>query len=161
MKEIPLTQGKVALVDDEDFEVLKLHKWFVIDQGCGINYAVRNTPTGLKKPRQRCVRMHRVIMGTPNGLETDHINGNGLDNRRENLRILTHQENMQNCAFHRSSKHIGTYKRSDIKTRPFQAQIHIKGKTINLGYYATEQAGQHVYDLACWLYGYGRSVYAL
>ncbi len=89
MKEIPLTQGKVALVDDEDYEYLTQWKW------CYNRYAVRCI--GPKNHRQR-IAMHQVILNPPEGLETDHIDRNKLNNQRSNLRAVTRSENMQNKA---------------------------------------------------------------
>lgn len=81
-KSIPLTQGKFALVDDEDFEYLNQFKWTII----------KRTYAG----RRDGILMHRVIMNTPSGMETDHINGDGFDNRKINLRICTRAENGRN-----------------------------------------------------------------
>jgi hypothetical protein len=92
MKEIPLTQGKVAIVDDEDYEYLNQWKWCVTDTG----YAIRQA----SRPSKKGIRMHRVIMQTPDGMDTDHINGNKLDNRRCNLRICTRSQNLQNSLAH-------------------------------------------------------------
>jgi hypothetical protein len=91
MKQIPLSQqgkhkGKfIALVDDGDFEWLNQWRWSFIGNG----YAYR-------KVNQKNIRMHKVIMECPKNLFIDHINGNRLDNRRENLRIATFQQNSQN-----------------------------------------------------------------
>ena len=85
MKNIPLTKGKFAIVDDDDFEWLSKWKWFVNGR-----YASRS----INKHQQ--ITMHREIMHTPDDMETDHINRNGLDNRKENLRICTRSENQQN-----------------------------------------------------------------
>lgn len=89
MKKIKLTQGKYALVDDDDFEELNKYKWCYI--GCG--YAVRSVG---KRLHQKTVYMHRVIMNTPKGYETDHINHDRLDNRKCNLKVCTPCENQRN-----------------------------------------------------------------
>ena len=91
MKEIPLTKGKVALVDDEDFEEVSKVTWYLVK--------IRNTCYAhgyVKPPSKKMEYMHRLILKTPEDMETDHINGNGLDNRKENLRVVTHRQNMQN-----------------------------------------------------------------
>jgi hypothetical protein len=86
-KEIPLTKGKVAIVDDEDFEELSKYKW----RFSSTEYAVRHTTVNGKKCQ---FRMHRVVMNLGGSqLEVDHINHNTLDNRKSNLRICTHAEN--------------------------------------------------------------------
>jgi hypothetical protein len=87
---IPLTQNLFALVDAEDYEWLKDYKWHVTRRGaCGTAYAGR-------RERGRLVLMHRQIMNPPKGMVVDHINGNGLDNRRCNLRICTQKQNVHN-----------------------------------------------------------------
>jgi len=89
MKKIPLSQqGKnkdkhFALVDDEDFDKVNKFRWSITNNG----YALKKSGT-----RQ----MHRLILNTPKGKDTDHINGNKLDNRRENLRVVTRSENNAN-----------------------------------------------------------------
>lgn len=87
MKQISLTKGKYVLVDDEDFEYLNQWKWY-FDR-----YAMRNEKVNGKR---RKVLIHRIIMNTPEGFETDHINGDKLDNRRANLRICTTSQNQAN-----------------------------------------------------------------
>lgn len=87
MKEIQLTQRKVALVDDEDFEGLNQWRWHFTNSG----YAARRA-----WPSNKIVLMHREIMNTPTGKDTDHINRNGLDNRRTNLRVCTRSQNNLN-----------------------------------------------------------------
>jgi hypothetical protein len=87
MKEIILTQGKVALVDDEDFIELNKYKWYA-HHSKNKWYAIRYNK-GYKN-----IKMHRQILNFPK--ETDHINGNGLDNQRSNLRICNHSQNMAN-----------------------------------------------------------------
>ena len=86
---IPLTRGLHALVDAEDYEWLNQYQWYAAISNRGIFYARRNSPDGV-------VSMHRLIMQAPEGMVVDHINGNGLDNRRCNLRICTQYENALN-----------------------------------------------------------------
>jgi hypothetical protein len=89
-KTIPLTQGAVTLVDDDDYDLLiSIGKWHLSDTG----YAVNRSRFNGKK---RTIRMHRVVNITPKAYFTDHINRNRLDNRKENLRTVNHRENMQN-----------------------------------------------------------------
>src|ERR1700685_1864374 len=101
MKFIPLTQGKVAMVDDADYEWLAQWKWFAIfDHGNW--YAVRNVrkPDGTQTP----LRMHRVLLGlTDLKIEVDHRDGNGLNNQRHNLRIATHGQNMCNRSMQKNN----------------------------------------------------------
>jgi hypothetical protein len=149
MKEIPLTQGKTALVDDEDFEYLNQFKWCVLTQN-DRNYAHRTPPR--VNGYTTTIKMHSIIINTPKGMDTDHINGNGLDNRKENLRVATRRENLQNQKIHRQGHIIGVTKKNKLKTNPFMAQITFNGKRIFLGYYPTPENANRVYNLACWLY---------
>ncbi len=88
-KAIPLTRGKIAIVDDEDYEYLSQWDWCYGGSG----YAARWRRIDGKK---RLVYMHTVINQTPEGGITDHINRNKLDNRRENLRTVSHSVNNSN-----------------------------------------------------------------
>jgi len=89
-RRIPLTQGKFAIVDAEDYERIAGYKWFAARFERGF-YALRTGKDN--KGRQRNVRMHREILGEPKGKIIDHINHNGLDNRRANIRVVTRQQN--------------------------------------------------------------------
>jgi len=87
---IPLTQGRFAIVDAEDYEELAKRKWFFAGQG-KTGYAVSQ-----QSRREKRVWMHRLIMKAPKGLYVDHIDWNGLNNRESNLRLCTAAENSQN-----------------------------------------------------------------
>ncbi len=92
--EISLTRGYVALVDDEDFDWLSQWRWYARwDAHTQGFYAGRTDRSGGK---QRTVRMHRLILSAPDGIQVDHINRKGLDNQRHNLRLATHRENVWN-----------------------------------------------------------------
>ena len=86
--EIQLNNGYVSLVDNCDIEIINRHLWFVIDDGCN--------PYACAKQDGRHLRMHRLIMNAREGETVDHINGNTLDNRRENLRIVSASQNAIN-----------------------------------------------------------------
>lgn len=148
MKEIKLTQGKVALVDDEDYEYLNQWKWHY-EYRKGRNpesgYAVRNM--FVSKGKFVKVRMHRVIMNAPTGVQVDHINHNGLDNRRSNLRLCSSAENQYGKrAIPHSSRFKGvTWNKRDKK---WQALIMKNGKTTSLGYFTSEYEAAKAYDKA-------------
>ena len=91
-KIIPLTQGKIALVDDEDYEYINQWKWCYHSEG----YAKNNS---LEKMRF----MHREILHIQDKVDIDHINGNKLDNRKENLRVCSRSQNMANSKKHKNS----------------------------------------------------------
>lgn len=130
MKQIPLTRGKIALVDDIDYEYLSGFKWFYNGR-----YAVRQNT--IDNGGQRIVFMHRVIMKTPKGMETDHIDGNGLNNCRNNLRICTKSENMHNTGL----RHTNTsgYKGVSAAFGKWKSQIRVNGKKIYLGLFSTPE----------------------
>jgi len=133
MKEIPLTQGKVALVDDEDFGRLNKFKWYANSKR-NTFYAGRG---GTRSDGKRfCILMHQEIIETSNGMEIDHINGNGLDNRRVNLRSVTTRGNHQNLHIKKTSKYPGIYQEKESKK--WRAQIQINGKRQYLGKFKTE-----------------------
>ena len=90
-RRIPLTQGRFALVDAADFEMLSHWKWYY----CSTGYAKSYNGGGRYRGKP-FARMHRVIMLPDPGQDVDHINGDTLDNRRANLRVCTHQENTRN-----------------------------------------------------------------
>lgn len=97
MREIPLTQGKVALIDDEDYEELSQYKWTAHHRAKNTWYAVRYVGKRVDGKRVGVhIQMHRVITNCPDGLVVDHINHNGLDNRKENLRTVTAAVNAGN-----------------------------------------------------------------
>jgi len=132
MKELTLTKGKFAIVDDEDFEYLNQWKWSFDDL-----YAVRGEYLGKVegKDKYKKIYLHKVINQTPKGLETDHINQNKLDNRRCNLRTVTKSQNNRNrtCCVKNICGVIGVnwYK----QTKKYCARIVIDGKKIHLGYF--------------------------
>ena len=93
MKEIKLTQNKIALVDDEDYELASSKKWYAAKDH-NTYYALSKESIGNGKVKT--LRLHRFLLDAKIGQEIDHENGNGLDNRRENLRFCTHAENIKN-----------------------------------------------------------------
>lgn len=144
MKEITLTQGKVALVDDEDFDYLNQWKWNV-NKSRNTYYAQRLSRRYIKdgKVKRDNISMHRLIMMPPHNLLVDHINHNGLDNRKDNLRIVTNRENCQNKI--KGAEFIGVYKFNKKLKKPFAARIQINGKFKSLGYFATPQEASAAY----------------
>ena len=146
MKRIPLTHGKFAIVDDEDYERLSQYSWYV-SKGRNTYYARRSIKEG-NKWTVRC--MHSDIINIPKGLEGDHKNHKGYDNRRCNLRICTHAQNIQNSKPPKTSKHSSRYKGvSWFKyTNKWRAYIKKNKVFTSLGYYFNEIDAAKAYDKA-------------
>lgn len=134
MKEIPLTQGFVALVDDQDYWDLITYEW-----------CVARRPTNVYA-RSAKVLMHRHILGRPDG-DVDHRNGNGLDNRRENLRVTSRRLNNAN-ARHRGGSSQFKGVSWDIGRGRWQAGICAAGRRIALGRFDDETEAALAYDAA-------------
>lgn len=134
---IPLTQGMHAIVDAADFDWLNQHKWTLQPARCGkTHYAVRRTQEGK-------IFMHRAIMQPPPGLFVDHINRNGLDNRRSNLRNCTRLQNLQNRYWNAGqSKYRGVSPVGD----KWQAIVGYNNETLYLGVFDTEEEAARVRD---------------
>lgn len=144
MKEIPLTQGQVTLVDDEDYNELNKYKWYADWSASTRGYrAVRHSSDG-----QKLIFMYRVIMNAPPDLQVDHRNHKTLDNRRENLRLCTASENLRNQLPQPggSSKFKGVS--WDKNARKWRATIHPNGCTCYLGYFMNEIEAARAYDAA-------------
>lgn len=160
MKHIELTKNKIAVIDDEDYKLISLNQWYE-DK----NYAVRvitiqksNKIKGIKSKRER-IYMHTVILENKLGRklkkeeEVDHINGNGLDNRRCNLRPCTHSQNQANGVKYKTynhqkttSKYKGVSWRKDCSK--WHARIRYQKKLIHLGHFNDEIRAAEVYDEA-------------
>lgn len=142
MKEIQLTRGKVALVDDEDFDWLNQWKWFALKDKY-TDYARRNLPN--INGKRSSIMMHRLILGiTDFEVEVDHKDHNGLNNQRNNLRQASKSQNLANQNSHKnsSSKYLGvSLVKSKYKDRVYftwRAQIMKDGVKFHLGCYKTE-----------------------
>lgn len=154
MKTIELTRGKVAFVDDADYVAVSQFKWYAKEKE-GLWYAARNLrKTDGKRTTQY---LHQFLLpGVP---EIDHRDGNGLNDRWENLRSVTHKQNMQ--GFRRkkaglTSKFRGVswHKRDLI----WHAQIRADGKQIHIGYFENEIDAARAYDAAALKY-FGKGAY--
>ena len=139
-KLIPLTQDKFAIVDAEDYEELSKYKWHVMK--CRrTEYAARYSTS------RKYILMHRVLLNAPPHRLVDHRDGNGLNNRKHNLRLCTHQENLYN-----QRPRLGTTSRFRgvcwRKTRrKYDAKIQKDGKRYYLGYFHDEIEAAVAYDI--------------
>ncbi|MGA7781073.1 MAG: hypothetical protein WCA85_25665 [Paraburkholderia sp.] len=145
MVEIPLTQGKTALIDDEDLELVSKRKWYAEKSRDGRRwYAATSvrTPEGKKTT----IKMHRYIKGiTDRKIDCDHRDLNGLNNQKLNLRVCTRAQNMQNTPVKSNSssglKGIVLHKASGL----WMARIRSEGKQLCLGYFYTPDGAHSAY----------------
>jgi hypothetical protein len=141
MKEIKLTRGLIALVDDEDYDYLNQFKW---------NANKSRDTKSFYATRYPGIKMHRVIMNTPDNLEVDHIDHNGLNNQRCNLRNCTRSQNHMNKNPKGDSKYLGvSWDKSKNKWRTFiqtrQTSDH-RRKTLYSGTFLTENEAAVAYN---------------
>lgn len=141
-KTINLTRNEVALVDDDDFDKLKIYKWHIAKSKYGKCYAVKSDIHHGK------IMMHRFILSAPPDLMVDHINGNGLDNRKENLRLCTATQNQRNRDKTKQNK--SGYKGVSFhqEKRKFIAQIQVNEISIYIGQYDDAKEAAKAYDEA-------------
>jgi len=146
LKEIQLTQGKVTLVDDGDYVQLNSFKWYARCDGHNW-YAERHTSR--INGKRINIKMHRIIMNAPEGIQVDHRNGDGLYNLRENLRLATNQQNSRNRKKHHKNNKLGIkgvhWNKRDNR---FCAQISVDGKIIHLGLFTNLLAAEIAYRKA-------------
>ena len=137
---ISLTQGQNAIVDTADFEWLNQWNWIAVwSEDSKTFYAARSTPS---------IKMHREILGCSSKEQGDHKNGNGLDNRRENLRKCSRSQNAKNRKMNRNNaygfKGISFYK----KIGKWGAHIRTNTKFIHLGCFPSAKEAAYAYDVA-------------
>ena len=139
VRRIKLSWGKWAIVDADDYERVSMYRWLAVEDGrCW--YAKTLRRDGMR------ISMHRLILDAPKGLFVDHIDHDGLNNRKSNLRLCTRKQNRRNrrpkpgC----TSKYKGVHW---CKGRnKFRANIYLNKKAIHLGYFHDEIAAAKAYD---------------
>lgn len=139
MKEIKLTKGMVALVDDEDYKWLNQWKWYYSSAG----YARRDP---YERNKRSHIMMHRLINHTPKGMETDHINGNRIDNRKKNLRSYTRQQNRVNKPKLKTNTSGINGVSWHKKANKWRAQVYLNDKQIYLGLFTNILEAKKVHD---------------
>lgn len=157
MKQIALTgklgKGKFSLVDDEDFDNLSKHQWYVTVYGYA-NCRDYIRGSGRKKQKSTTYIMHRLIMNCPEDKHIDHINHNTLDNRKSNLRIVTQSQNMMNSSSRKgsTSKYLGVGWHN--QNHNWRAYIKSAQGYKHIGSFTDEKSAAMAYDRkALELYG--------
>jgi len=150
MKEIPLTQGQVALVDDEDFERVNKYKWFASWDTGRRTYTARRTKWVREREngKRGHISLHRFVMDVPKGKDIDHRDFNPLNNQKSNLRICTRAQNCMNKLKWKgcSSRFKGvSWSKEVLKWR---AGINKDGKQHYLGYFNSEEEAALAYNTA-------------
>ena len=139
---ISLTKGFETVIDIADLAMVSGYRWVVlINSQTGHAYAVRFEG-------RKCILMHRMLLSAPSDRQVDHDDGDGLNNRRGNIRLATPSQNQANRVMDRRNK-LGakgvSLDRRDALTHPFRACIQHDGKTIHLGRYATVEEASAAY----------------
>jgi hypothetical protein len=155
MKEIPLSRGMVAIVDDCDFERLSRFKWYAARGRTGSWYARRHRPGVLG----RKIWMHHEVLGGTRDALVDHKNGDGLDNRRDNLRWATPRQNHQNQQSRRFSRAKNTSRFKGVSWSTERKKWHVviragaigadgRARQMALGRFLNEEEAARAYDAA-------------
>lgn len=132
-------------IDPADAEKVLLYKWSFTHGPDGRNY-VRGIDRSTKPPKQ--IKLHRYLLDAPVGMHVDHINGDPLDNRRENLCLATPSQNQQNSRKKADATSVFKGVSWHKKARKWRATINVKGKQVHLGFYADQEAAALAYDTA-------------
>lgn len=142
-----MAQPKYAKVDPADYKRLRGYEWLA-KKGRNSFYARRHVP-GRKGKKEALIYMHQEVIEVPEGMVVDHINHDGMDNRRANLRAATHSQNLchrRKCPGQKSSKYKGVTWKKD--NRKWQARIGFENKEIYLGCFRDEIDAAKAYDNA-------------
>lgn len=147
MRHIPLvTKGYSAIVDDADYDYLSQFRWYALKK------KETRTVYAVADIESKRISMHRLILAPPSCLEIDHINGDGLDNQRKNLRPATRQQNscnLQRAPRNNKSGYKGVFQ---VENGKWRAVVKAHGKNHYLGRYATAQQAAEAYNEAAKLY---------
>ena len=153
MKKIQLgghqKNGKIkgyAIIDDEDFERINKYNWIISSNGYAVHYKSKN------RKYLGIIRMHRIILDTPRDKFIDHINGNKLDNRKQNLRFATNSQNQANAKIRSTNKSGFRGVSFHNWSGKWIVGIKVMGKSINLGYFSNPKEAAMAFDDAAKIY---------
>jgi hypothetical protein len=141
---IPLTQGEVALIDDEDLPLVSQYTWSVARRR-KIDYA---QTWGEWYGKRTIILMHRLLLDAPAGFEVDHRDGDGLNNCRSNLRLATHGQNLRNRGrtYNSATGYKGVIRNHRSSTYLFIAQIQCDNQNYHIGSFRTAEEAARAYD---------------
>ena len=137
-RQLPLAKGLCTLVDDDDFALVSAYPWHITSSGYVAGKVIIDGA-------QKLVYLHRFLLNAPPGQVVDHINGDRLDNRQDNLRLVTRAQNQWNRKVQRNRsgyKGVSWHRRK----RKFYARIQANGQRYNLGYFDTAEEAAQAYD---------------
>jgi hypothetical protein len=144
MKKINLTKNKFTIVDDEDYELLSKMRWRLqCSKHHKIYYAITNID-------RHPIAMHCFIVAAKRPYIVDHKNGNGLDNRKINLRVCSHDENMRNRKLNKNNKSgfKGVRVRNRKNGKLFTAELFFNNNRYTLGIFTSAVKAARAYDMA-------------
>ena len=151
MKELVIESKKhgthTIQYDEEDADKVEPYRWIIV-KGYGTFYVRRNLPRRPNGSRPTPISLHRELVACPKDMMVDHIDGNGLNNTRDNLRVCDASENMSNrpATKQSSTGYKGAYKTGDSKLNPYSAKIQKDKKVYCLGHYKTPEEAARAYD---------------
>jgi len=148
-RRIALTRGKYAIVDPQDYWRLSRYRWSASRSGKNW-YALRREWCKGRKRNEKCIYMHREVIKVPAGMVADHINRNGLDNRKANLRAATAAQNMWNRGKENKAKSTSRYKGVGWsgQRKAWRVEIWCNGTRLSLGCFDDEIEAAKAYDRA-------------
>lgn len=133
---IPLTQNQVTVIDLEDYELVRKYKWSAAKYKNSF-YAVNSTY--ISKTKKCNIKLHRLIMNFPKNMMIDHIDGNGLNNCKSNLRVCTAQQNTWNLKRINLDRSLYLF-----PNNKWQVKIRINGKMTHLGMFSTKEEAREI-----------------
>lgn len=152
MKIINLSKGYSTQVDDEDFDLLNRYSWWICEVKS--KRAVKIQLSAQTEIDGKTVKIHRMIMSPPDGMDIDHIDGNPLNNQKYNLRICTRQENLRNTGKYKRKNSSSKYKGVSFhkKANKWEAGLKVDGKRKWLGLFDLEIDAAKAYNEAVLTY---------